>query len=103
MQPEVKDLINEIQESLVIAESKQKKAEALLDQLKTALQKESNEPEEFLTAFEVADKFRTSVQVIRNKTSRNALPFVKFGKRTLYPAKEIELLVMKDKYNAICS
>ena len=26
MQPEVKDLINEIQESLVIAESKQKKA-----------------------------------------------------------------------------
>ena len=56
-----------------------------------------------MTAFEVADKFRTSVQVIRNKTSRNALPFVKFGKRTLYPAKEIELLVMKDKYNAICS
>lgn len=95
---EIKILINEIQENLVIAEAKNKKAEMLLDQLKEELIKENKEPEQYLTVNEVAELFRTSVQVIRNKTSKHLIPFVKIGRKVLYPANEINKMLLRETY-----
>ena len=94
---EIKQIFNDIQENLVIAEARQKKAESLLDQLKTIIMKEQATTE-LLTAEEVANKLRTSVQVIRNRTHKHMIPFVKIGRKVLYPSNEIEKILIKDTY-----
>ena len=96
---ETKDLINELEEVLVIGQSKLNKAEALLNELKISLN--TVKEDKLMTAVETAEMLRTSVPSIRNMTCRKMIPFRKLGSKVLYSRNEIETYLLKEKYNAV--
>jgi len=96
---ETKDLINELEETLIIAQSKLNKAEALLNEIKTSLK--TTKEDTFLTANEVAVLLRTTVPTIRNMTCQKKIPFRKLGAKVLYSRNEIDVFLLKEKYKEI--
>lgn len=96
---DTKDLINELEEVLIIAQSKLNKAEYLLNELKSSLK--SNKEDKLMTAVEAAEMLRTSVPSIRNMTCRKMIPFRKLGSKVLYSRNEIEVFLLKEKYKEI--
>ena len=97
----IQQIIESLEEDFLIAKNKVSKAEQKLEELKTMLKEVQPEQNQYLNVNQVSELTKMSVFTIRNMTCQKRIPFIKKGRKVLYPLKDINMWLLNDKYNDV--